>query len=85
MITENADYSKFVIKNNTTIHQIRDEYIQGTLRMNNSDVMYVIKNADDNSFSVVLNGVILDRKLDEIREIFIEQNTSGFAYFGRPQ
>lgn len=85
MITENADYSKFVIKNNTAIHQIRDEYIQGTLRMNNSDVMYVIKNTDDNSFSVVLNGVILDRKLDEIREIFIEQNTSGFAYFGRPQ
>lgn len=28
---------------------------------------------------------MLDRKLDEIREIFLEKNSSGFAYFGRPQ
>ncbi len=84
MIVGDSSFNKMVVKNNTIVHSMYPNYVQGTLRMNASDVLYVIKNSDE-SFSVVLNGVILDRKLDEIREVFIEQNTSGFSYFGRPQ
>lgn len=85
LIAENEEYTKLVVKNHTTIHTMREDYVQGTLRMNASDVLYVIKNPEDGSFSVVMNGIVLDRKLDEIREIFLEQNSSGFSYFGRPQ
>lgn len=84
MIAEDESFNKMVVKNNTVVHTMYPDYVQGTLKMNASDVLYVVKNSDE-SFSVVLNGVILDRKLDEIREIFIEQNASGFSYFGRPQ
>ena len=59
------------------IHTIREEYVQGTLRMNAYNVLYTIKNTDDESFSLVMNGAVLDRRLDEIREIFLEQNSSG--------
>ena len=53
--------------------------------MNGIDTFYVVQNTDDKSYSVVMNGIIMDRKLDEIREVFLEKNSSGFAYFGRPQ
>lgn len=85
MIVEDQNFVKMVVKNGTVIHTIREEYVQGTLRMNAYNVLYAIKNTDDESFSLVMNGAILDRRLDEIREIFLEQNSSGFAYFGRPQ
>lgn len=84
MIVEDASFTKMVVKNNTVVHTMYPSYVQGTLRMNTSDVIYAIQN-DDGSFSIVLNGMILERKLEEIREVFIEQNASGFAYFGRPQ
>lgn len=85
MIVEGQNFAKMVVKNGTVIHTIREEYMQGTLRMNAYNVLYAIKNTDDESFSLVMNGAVLDRRLDEIREIFLEQNSSGFAYFGRPQ
>ncbi len=85
MIVEDQNFAKMVVKNGTVIHTIREEYVQGTLRMNAYNVLYTIKNTDDESFSLVMNGAVLDRRLDEIREIFLEQNSSGFAYFGRPQ
>lgn len=84
MIAEDTSFAKMVVKSNTVVHTMYPSYVQGTLRMNTSDVIYAIQN-EDGSFSMVLNGMILDRKLEEIREVFIEQSASGFAYFGRPQ
>jgi len=48
--------------------------------MNGTYFLYIIRN-DDESLSLVVDGSVLDRKLDEIREVFLEKNSSGFAYF----
>ena len=81
MIVEDQNFAKMVVKNGTVIHTIREEYVQGTLRMNAYNVLYAIKNTDDESFSLVMNGAVLDRRLDEIREIFSEQNSRWFCIF----
>jgi hypothetical protein len=50
--------------------------------MNGNDSMYAIEH--DTTIEVIHNGTLLDRKFDEIREIFIENESSNFIYFGRP-
>lgn len=85
MVVEDFDNNKMVIKDWITIHTINENYVRGTLQMNGNDVIYAIHNTDDDSFSLVVNGSILDRRLAEIREVFLEKNTNGYAYFGRTQ
>lgn len=84
-VAENADRARMVVKNNVVIHTMRDDYVQGSLQMNGNDTLYVIQNADDGSYSIIVNGTIMDRKLDEIREVFLDKNSNGFSYFGRLQ
>lgn len=51
--------------------------------MNASEVLYAIFNQENNTYSIIANGTKIDRELAEIREIFLEKNSNGFAYFGR--
>lgn len=84
IVTENENGEKFIVRNNSVIHKINPAYIGGSLKINDSNSLYVIKN-DDSSYSLVMNWVIVDRKLDEIREIFLEKNSSWYSFFGKPQ
>lgn len=85
LVVERDAWEKMIIRDKVVIHTMNENYVSGTLQMNGNDTLYAIKNPDDGSFSLVMNGTILERKLDEVREIFLEKNSSGFAYFGRPQ
>lgn len=85
LVTEDSDHNKIVIKDGVVIHTISADYVRGTLQLNGSDVIYAIHNTDDESYSIVINGSVLDRRLAEIREVFLEKNTNGYAYFGRPK
>lgn len=84
LVIENENNEKFITKNDTIIHKINSNYINWSLQINESNSIYKIKN-EDSSYWLVVNWVILDRKLDEIREIFLEKNSSGYSFFGKPQ
>ncbi len=50
--------------------------------MNGTDSIYAAE--QDGSIELVYDGAIIDRKFDEIREIFLDADSSGYVYFGRP-
>lgn len=85
LVTEDTEKRKNIIKNGVPIHTISEVYVWGTLQINGNDYIYAIKNDDDGSYSLIFNWVQIERKLDEIREIFLEKNSWGYSYFGRPQ
>ena len=76
------DGSLYIMKNGTKIEQIGTGYIQKTLRMNGTERIYAVER--NNVIELIYNGVFIDRKFDEIREIFLDRDGGGFAYFGRP-
>ncbi|MBX9809331.1 hypothetical protein K2X92_03015 [Candidatus Gracilibacteria bacterium] len=80
--THNTDNSLSIVKNGIEIEKISKEYISGSLQMNGNNSIYKIN--QDGSIRIVYNGIVLDRKFDEIREIFLDQESNGFVYFGRP-
>lgn len=81
MLTE-SDWTKSIFKNWNKIEKLEKWYIEWSLRMNGNDSIYTIEH--DSTIEVIHNGTLLDRKFDEIREIFIENESSNFIYFGRP-
>ncbi len=81
----NSDGKKIIFKDGSLMNIIHENYIPGTLRMNGVHNIYAIKNTEDRSTSLVYDGSTLERKLDEVREIFLDGASSGFSYFGRPQ
>ena len=50
--------------------------------MNGNDSIYAVEH--DGVMELIHNNKLLDRKFDEIREIFIERSNNAFVYFGRP-
>lgn len=76
------DGTRYIVKNGTRIQKITNEYIPWSIRMNGTDYIYAI----DNQWVIELihNGSVIDRKFDEIREIFLDRDGGGYVYFGRP-
>lgn len=62
---------------------LRPERVPRTLIMNGFHSLYQLVN-EDGSLSLVFDGTIVDRKLDEIRETYISE-MAGYSYFGRMQ
>lgn len=83
LVAEDHNHTKIVVKDGVVIHTISEDYVRGTLQMNASEVLYAVLNQENNTYSIVINGSKIDRELAEIREIFLEKNSNGFAYFGR--
>lgn len=79
---KNTDDSISIIKNGIEIEKISKDYIINSLQMNGNNSIYKIN--QDGSIRIVYNGIILDRKFDEIREIFLDQESNWFVYFWRP-
>ena len=50
--------------------------------MNGTERIYAVER--DGAVELIYNGTILDRKFDEIREIYLDPNSGGYVYFGRP-
>lgn len=73
---------KYIFKNGNKIEKIWGWYMEGSLRMNGNDGIYAIEH--EWVIELIHNGKLLDRKFDEIREIFIENESANFVYFGRP-
>lgn len=80
--TRDTDGSHYIMKNGVKIEKIGTWYIEWTLRMNGTESIYTSEH--DNAIELVQNGTILDRKFDEIREIFLDRDGGGYTYFGRP-
>lgn len=72
-----------LVKDGEFQFSLRSSRVVGSLMMNGFHSLYQIKH-EDGSISVVFDGAISDRKLDEIREIYLDSN-GGYAYFGRMQ
>ncbi|MBC7498610.1 hypothetical protein H7170_03105 [Candidatus Gracilibacteria bacterium] len=77
-----SDGVRYIIKNDVKIEQIAPGYIEGTLRMNGTESLYAVER--DGMIELIHNGTILDRKFDEIREVYLDTDGGGYAYFGRP-
>ncbi len=77
-----SDGIRYIVKNDVKIEQIGSGYIEGTLRMNGTESIYAIER--DGMIEIIHNGAIIDRKFDEIREVYLDSDGGGYAYFGRP-
>ena len=71
-----------IIKNWSPIQELPNNIILKTLQFNWKNFIYAIE--QDWSIWLVYNGILLDRKFDEIREIYLDKNSDWFVYFGRP-
>lgn len=71
-----------LMKNGIKTERIADGYISWSLRMNGNDSMYAVNN-DDGSISLIYNGSKIDTRLEEVREIFLD-NTPNYSFFGKP-
>ena len=76
------DGRRYIIKNDVKIEEIAPGYIEGTLRMNGTESLYAVER--DGAVELIHNGTILDRKFDEIREVYLDMDGGGYVYFGRP-
>lgn len=76
------DGTRYIIKNDVKIEQIAPGYIEWTLRMNGTESLYAVER--DGVVELIHNGTILDRKFDEIREVYLDTDGGGYVYFGRP-
>lgn len=56
--------------------------ISTSLEINGIDRIYAVE--QDETISIIHNGILSDRKLDEVREIFLDTRAGGYVYFGRP-
>jgi hypothetical protein len=56
--------------------------IPSTLEINGTDSIYAVE--QDGAISIIQNSILSDRKLDEVREVFLDTRAGGYAYFGRP-
>lgn len=81
-LVRDIDGSQYIMKNGTKIEQIGKGYIEGTLRMNGTERIYAVER--NNVIELIFNWAIIDRKFDEIREVFLDHDGSGYSYFGRP-
>ena len=77
-----TDGSQYIMKNGIKIEKIATGYIEWTLRMNGTESIYAVER--DGAVEIIHNGVILDRKFDEIREVYLDADGGGYVYFGRP-
>ena len=81
-LSKEIDGLSYIIKNWNKIEKIEKWYIEGSLKMNGNNSIYTIEH--DGNIEIIYNGKLLDRKFDEVREIFIVKDSDGFVYFGRP-
>ncbi|MBX9809758.1 hypothetical protein K2X92_05200 [Candidatus Gracilibacteria bacterium] len=81
-LIENGSGAKYIIKNGIKIEKILTGFIENSIKMNGMNSMYAIE--QDGYIGLVYNGVLINRKFDEIREIFLDKDGDGYVYFGRP-
>lgn len=81
-LVKETDGSQYIMKNGIKIEKIWSGYIENSLRMNGNSSIYTIE--ENGYIELVFNGKIMDRKFDEIREIFLDRESDEYTYFGRP-
>jgi hypothetical protein len=77
-----SDGQNYIYKNWNKVEKIWTWYVEESLKMNGNDSIYAIQH--NWVIELIYNGKILDRKFDEIREIYIENEGPNYIYFGRP-
>ncbi len=80
--TRGQDSWYYINKNWEKIEKILKWYIEDSIKMNWIASIYTVEN--EGNIEIIHNWKILDRKFDEVREIFMEHNSDSFVYFGRP-
>lgn len=81
ILAENSGI-KNIIKNGEKIGTLPADYITWSYQSNGTIYSYnVWKN---NSLWIVINGQEIDKKYEEIRDIFLEDDGYSYAYFARP-
>lgn len=81
-LVSDPDGIRSIMKNGVKIETIWTGYIEGTLRMNGTDSIYAVEK--DGAIELIYDWAVIDRKFDEIREIFLDADSGGYVYFGRP-
>jgi hypothetical protein len=57
--------------------------ISTSLQIDGTESIYAVER--DGTIGIIQNGALLDRRLDEVREIWLDTRArGGYAYFGRP-
>ncbi len=73
---------KTIIKNGETVGTLPEDYITWSYQSNGVTYSYNIwKN---NTVWIVINGQEIDKKYEEIRDVFLEDDGYAYAYFARP-
>jgi hypothetical protein len=76
------DGMRYLAKNGNLTETLSPNMIPTTLEINGTDSVYAVE--QDGTISIIQNNTLSDRKLDEVREVFLGTRTWGYAYFGRP-
>lgn len=71
-----------VIKNGETVDIIPKEYLSESFTSNGSEYFYTIMK--ENVMSIVINGYQWEKKYEEVRDVFLEEDGYSYAYFARP-
>jgi hypothetical protein len=77
-----TDGISYLTKNWDLMETLSPNMISTSLEINGIDRIYAVE--QDETISIIHNGTLSDRKLDEVREIFLGTRAGGYAYFGRP-
>jgi hypothetical protein len=77
-----TDDITYLAKNGNIVETLSPNMIPTTLEINGIDSIYAVE--QDGTISIIQNSTLSDRKLDEVREVFLGTRTGGYAYFGRP-
>ncbi len=74
-------WDRYILKNWIPVETMRSEAVTWTWKSNWVHNIYVIDNAW--ILSVIYNWVSIGQEFEEIRDIFLEKNGNGYAFFGR--
>jgi hypothetical protein len=77
-----TDGISYLTKDGNRTETLSTNMIPSTLEINGTDSIYAVE--QDGAISIIQNSILSDRKLDEVREVFLDTRAGGYAYFGRP-
>jgi hypothetical protein len=77
-----SDDTYFVYKNKNIVYTGSNASIRTSWKSNGSNFISLEKK--ENIYRINFNGGILPKELEEVRELFLEENGGSYAYFARP-
>jgi hypothetical protein len=77
-----SDDTYLVYKNKNIVYTGSNPSIRTSWKSNGSNFISLEKK--ENIYRINFNGGILPKELEEVRELFLEENGGSYAYFARP-